>query len=76
MPIYEYYCPDCGGKFDLLRRLSQVDEVALCPVCNREARRLISAFASFARDAGGVSTPIGGGSSCATCSSSSCATCG
>ena len=76
MPIYEYYCPNCGGKFDLLRSFSQVDEVVLCSECNSEARRLVTSFASFAKDAGGASTPIGGGSSCATCSSSSCATCG
>ncbi|MFW0858591.1 MAG: FmdB family zinc ribbon protein [Dehalococcoidia bacterium] len=75
MPIYEYCCPNCGGKFDLLRPFSQVDEAALCPECNHEARRLISSFVSFARDAGGVSTPIGGVSSCGTCSSSTCATC-
>jgi len=76
MPIYEYCCPDCGDKFELLRPFSQVDQVTLCPECNREAKRLVSSFASFARDAGGVSTPIGGDSSCNTCSSSTCATCG
>ena len=76
MPIYEYSCPDCGDKFELLRSFSQVDEVALCPACNSEARRLVSAFASFSKDSGGVTTSIGGGHSCDTCSSSSCATCG
>jgi putative FmdB family regulatory protein len=75
MPIYEYCCPNCGGEFDLLRSFSQVDEVALCPECNHEARRLISSFASFSLDSGGVSTSIGGGT-CGTCSSTTCSTCG
>lgn len=76
MPIYEYCCLDCRDEFELLRSFIQVDEAALCPICNGEARRVISAFASFSKDSGGVTTSIGGGSSCDTCSSSSCATCG
>jgi len=76
MPIYEYCCPSCDSKFDLLRSFSQADEAAACPKCSHEARRLISSFASFAKDSSGASTPIGGGSSCSACSSGSCATCG
>ena len=76
MPIYEYCCQKCDEKFDLLRSFSQADEVANCPKCNKEAKRLISTFASFSKDSSGISAPIsGGGSSCAGCSASSCATC-
>ncbi len=79
MPIYEYRCPRCDKQFDLLRPISRCDEDAECPVCHKKAKRAVSAFASFSKDSGGVSTPISGGGgehSCASCSSSSCASCG
>ena len=78
MPIYEYRCPKCDNKFDLLRPFSRADEAATCPKCNHEARKQVSAFASFSKGNDGVSTPIsgGGGHSCGSCSSSSCASCG
>ena len=76
MPIYEYYCPKCDQNFDLLRSFSQSDEPAKCHECNVEAKRLVSAFATFSKDYSGLSAPIsGGGSSCAGCSANSCATC-
>ncbi|MFA4835892.1 MAG: zinc ribbon domain-containing protein [Dehalococcoidia bacterium] len=75
MPIYEYCCPGCNNKFDLLRSFSQANEDVECPRCKRKARRLVSSFASFSKGAGGVSTPIGGGSSCGSCApSSGCST--
>ncbi|MDY6910947.1 MAG: zinc ribbon domain-containing protein, partial [Chloroflexota bacterium] len=74
MPIYEYNCPKCEHEFELRRSFSEADEPAICPECSHKAWRLISMFASFSKDADGVSTPIGGGSSCDSCSSSSCST--
>ena len=74
MPIYEYCCPSCDNKFDLLRSFSQADEKVACPKCDTKARRLVSAFASFSKGTDGLSTPVGGGSSCDSCSSSSCST--
>jgi putative FmdB family regulatory protein len=40
MPIYEYLCPDCELKFELLRPLSRAGEGASCPVCQRDAHQL------------------------------------
>ncbi|MDD5093551.1 MAG: zinc ribbon domain-containing protein [Dehalococcoidia bacterium] len=74
MPIYEYRCPGCSNRFDLLRSFSQADEAVKCPKCGKKAKRLVSSFASFSKGAGGESTPIGGGSSCGSCASSSCST--
>lgn len=76
MPIYEYCCPKCENRFDLLRSISQADETVTCPKCGQTAKRLVSCFASFAKDAGGASTPIGGGGGCGPCSGSSCGSCG
>ena len=43
MPIYEYACPDCGHKFDVLQKMSD-PLVTVCPVCSGDhVRKLISA---------------------------------
>jgi len=75
MPIYEYLCPQCNLKFELLRSLSQSNEAVSCPYCHDCAERIFSTFASFPKSSEGVSTPIGGSSPCSTCSAISCAAC-
>jgi len=76
MPIYEYICSDCDLKFELLRSLSQANEATSCPQCHNEAKRILSSFNAFSGGAEGVSTALGGNSSCSTCSATSCDTCG
>ena len=76
MPIYEYVCPNCNFKFELVRSLSQPNEVASCPQCHSSAKRIFSCFSAFSEGHEGVSTAIAGSSSCNTCSAASCATCG
>ena len=39
MPVYDYKCVQCGHRFDLLRSVSQQDEVK-CPVCAAEVVRV------------------------------------
>jgi putative FmdB family regulatory protein len=75
MPIYEYLCPECNFKFELLRQQSQATESVSCPRCHNGAKRIFSAFASFSKGSEGLSTPIGGSSSCSSCSATSCDTC-
>ncbi|MCX5991554.1 MAG: zinc ribbon domain-containing protein [Chloroflexi bacterium] len=75
MPVYEYYCPDCNIRFELLRPLSRSSEGAPCPGCSKTVQRAVSLFASYSKGENGMSTPIGGGSSCGGCSSSSCSSC-
>ncbi len=76
MPIYEYYCSDCQNKFEKLCRMSQVDDAADCPKCKKSSKRVLSRFASFSKDSGGMTTPVaGGGGGCATCGSSNCTSC-
>jgi len=41
MPLYEFNCDECG-PFTELRRVSECDMPAECPVCNHEASRMIS----------------------------------
>ena len=74
MPIYEYACPSCEIKFELLRPMSQANEEASCPRCQQSAERVLSNFACFSTDESGLASSIGG-NSCASCSATSCDTC-
>jgi putative FmdB family regulatory protein len=77
MPIYEFSCPKCSERFELLRSVSQCDEPAPCPECGAVGERMISMFACRSVDAAGKKAKMaGGGSSCGSCSSSSCGSCG
>jgi len=74
MPIYEYVCPDCEFKFELLRPISQANEAASCPRCHQNAERVLSTFACFSSDESGLTSPVGG-NPCASCGLTSCDTC-
>lgn len=80
MPIYEFQCPKCKTKFELLRPLSRAEEGAECPSCKSPAKRMLSTFVSFTQIAEGATAPVAGTTSptspCSGCSSTSCATCG
>ncbi|MCK4353618.1 MAG: zinc ribbon domain-containing protein [Dehalococcoidia bacterium] len=75
MPIYEYFCAHCNFRFELLRHLSQSDEVASCPNCHNGAKRVLSSFNAPSGNVEGTSTTIGGSNPCSTCSALSCDTC-
>lgn len=74
MPIYEYFCPKCKSKFELLRPMSQANEKVACPNCHEPAERALSRFACFSKDESGLSAPVGGGS-CSSCRAASCDSC-
>jgi putative FmdB family regulatory protein len=42
MPFYEYLCPKCTTKFDLMRAIADRDQPATCPECGHKtaARQL------------------------------------
>lgn len=44
MPIYEYRCPKCENKFELLRSFEDSSKDAPCPKCGAESKRAISRF--------------------------------
>ena len=41
MPIYEYYCGDCHGVFELLRQARESSQAQPCPECDAECARLM-----------------------------------
>ncbi|MFC1899816.1 FmdB family zinc ribbon protein [Chloroflexota bacterium] len=75
MPIYEYYCPTCQDKFELLRSMSSITEDTMCPKCNSKGQKVFSICASFSKGSDGVSASIGGSGKCAGCMQSSCSSC-
>ena len=47
MPMYEYACPDCGARFEKLRKMSVAGSPARCTCCGAEnAPRVMSTFAA------------------------------
>ena len=48
MPLYEYYCNNCGEAFEKIIRFSEADQVPACPNCeSTDTDKLISTIASF-----------------------------
>jgi putative FmdB family regulatory protein len=63
MPIYEYVCPSCEKKFEMLRPMSRAAEKAFCPECKHEAERVLSTFACCTTDESGMTQAIAGSGS-------------
>ncbi len=67
MPLYEYYCPTCKTRFELLRSMSKASDAAPCPSGHRNAERVVSLVAARAWDGASVSMSgeaFGGGCAC------------
>ena len=48
MPLYEYFCTDGHGVFELLRPVREAANPQPCPVCDADSRRLMPKdFAAF-----------------------------
>jgi putative FmdB family regulatory protein len=50
MAVYEFVCPKCGRKFELMRPMSEAKKPAKCPKCGSKAQKLISSFGSKTGD--------------------------
>lgn len=54
MPLYEFYCADCRGKFEVLTSYEASQGDMFCTTCSgRNVRRLLSVVARPARSGGG-----------------------
>jgi putative FmdB family regulatory protein len=73
MPIYEYYCTDCGERFEIIRSIKEADSPILCKTCqSNHTHRAVSVF--YAQS--GTRIIAGGNNaSCAACSGGSCSSC-
>ncbi|MDP6101567.1 MAG: zinc ribbon domain-containing protein [Dehalococcoidia bacterium] len=46
MPIYEFFCTKCQKEFEIMRRMTSIDDPAPCPTCGAPGEREVSVFAS------------------------------
>ena len=79
MPIYEYRCESCAGKFEVLTRFAERDTLQACPSCeSTKTRVMVSSFAvagggesASSLDFGGTEQTGGGccGGACGSCGS-------
>lgn len=48
MPLYEYFCNHCDGVFETLKPMREASEPVPCPVCDRDAARIMpTSFSAF-----------------------------
>lgn len=59
MPLYEYRCPECGHRFEILQRMGEGAEGLSCPRCG--AGKVEKQFSTFASTTSGASAASGGG---------------
>jgi putative FmdB family regulatory protein len=64
MPLYEYRCPECGHRFEILQRMGEGAEGLACPRCG--AGKVEKQFSTFA------ASTAGGGAQAASCGSPGC----
>ncbi len=73
MPIYEYVCNSCGNRFDKLRPVTRMDDIAPCEECGGDSSRQLSVFAAYSRgDDGEVASVPSTGGGCGGCGPSGC----
>lgn len=68
MPLYEYTCRGCGGRFEVLQRVGSSSADVACPKCG--GRDVSKEFSTFASSVAGQSS--GGAMPCGAPSASSC----
>ncbi len=73
MPLYEYYCRRCEGRFELLRPMGRMDDPAACPNGHEGGERVLSMFAAFAQGESETGEAPAGAGGCAGCAGGSCA---
>ena len=71
MPIYEYYCPVCESKFEMLQSMRSAG--ADCARCDQPAQRAISMFAAVTTSDEGELGPVAGMGGCHSCAGGGCA---
>lgn len=56
MPVYEYECGTCGGRFEVLQKFSD-PEVSVCKLCNASpVKKLLSPTAFVLKGSGWYAT--------------------
>ncbi|TMC13404.1 MAG: zinc ribbon domain-containing protein [Chloroflexi bacterium] len=75
MPLYEYSCSACSGKFDVLTSYSNREKLQVCPTCeSTRTKVLVSSFAAFGagEESGKAPVSLGGGGCGPGCCGGAC----
>jgi putative FmdB family regulatory protein len=60
MPVYEYECGSCGGRFELTKKFSD-PAVTVCQLCNANSvRKVLSPMAFVLKGSGWYATDYAG----------------
>jgi putative FmdB family regulatory protein len=62
MPLYEYRCPDCRARFEVLQRMGDDASSVRCPECG--AARVERQLSTFAAGHGGGTAFADAGGGC------------
>jgi putative FmdB family regulatory protein len=62
MPLYEYRCPDCRARFEVLQRMGEDASSVRCPECG--AARVERQLSTFAAGHGGAAAFADAGGGC------------
>lgn len=46
MPLYEYFCRECGSHFDVMRTMAQIAVEPRCPKGHDGVKKVLSIFAT------------------------------
>jgi putative FmdB family regulatory protein len=62
MPLYEYCCPTCRKRFEVLQRMGESPQAVRCPECGgSEVERQLSTFAATVSSGSIAPEPAGCG---------------
>jgi len=62
MPLYEYRCPACHARFEVLQRVGESADAVRCPECGADGvERQLSTFAAAVAGGGSTSFADAGG---------------
>ena len=69
MPLYEYECPGCGKRVEVLQKMGEDGSGLTCPECGVTGlKKLMSASAIQVSGGGGGSSALGPGCGAGGCS--------
>lgn len=79
MPVYEFRCNGCEGKFELLVGMTAAAVALECPECgSQNVEKLMSAFRvgpGTVISATGTKTTVTSGGRCSSCGGGNCSSC-
>ncbi len=67
MPLYEYICRSCAGRFERMRRMEERLQAPECPTCGAKETVLAMSAPGHVGAGAGAGAPRGGGCADGAC---------